>query len=207
MLTARDKIEFHSLEAPPDDGLSRTLSKLYDKVQDGPFFGRRENVQERGSDRSGTMAWIPLTAAGSRLGGLYVNIGKRRFSEAEMEFLTMIGIIGANALASILASENLPPQKRRKKFHYKDIVGVSREIEEVCAQIEIAAGNPATVLIEGESGTGKELVARAIHDDSARRAGPMVTVDCGSIPETLIESEMFGSRRDHSREPRWTAGA
>ena len=195
MLTARDKIEFHALEAPPDDGLSRTLSKLYDKVQDGPFFGRRENVQERGSDRSGTMAWIPLTAAGSRLGGLYVNIGKRRFSEAEMEFLTMIGIIAANALASILASDHLPRQKRRKRFHYKDIVGVSREIEEVCAQIEIAAGNPATVLIEGESGTGKELVARAIHDHSARRAGPMVTVDCGSIPETLIESEMFGSRR------------
>ncbi len=195
MLTARDKIEFHALEAASDDSLSKTLPKLYDKVQDGPFFGRAQKVSERGSDRSGTMAWIPLTSAGSRLGGLYVNIGKRRFTEAEMEFLTMIGIIGANALASILASDHLPSQKRGKRSHYKGIVGVSREIEEVCAQIEIAAGSPATVLIEGESGTGKELVARAIHEHSARRAGPMVTVDCGSIPETLIESEIFGSRR------------
>ena len=195
MLTGRDKIEFHTEEAALDEGLSETLSKLYDKRQDGPFFGRGENLQDRGSGRSGTIAWIPLTSAGSRLGGLYINIGTRRFTETEIEFLTMIGIIGANALASILASDHLPSRKRGKKSHYNGIVGVSREIEEVCAQIEIAAGSPATVLIEGESGTGKELVARAIHEHSSRRAEPMVIVDCGAIPETLIESEIFGSRR------------
>ena len=194
VLRARDKIEFHA-EAPLDDSLSKTLSKLYDKIQDGPFFGRGENVQDRAFAGSGTMAWIPLTSAGSRLGGLYINIGTKRFTETEIEFLTMIGVIGANALASILASDHLPSRKRGKRYHYKGIVGVSREIEEVCVQIEIAAGSPATVLIEGESGTGKELVARAIHENSSRRAAPMVTVDCGAIPETLIESEIFGSRR------------
>jgi len=68
-------------------------------------------------------------------------------------------------------------------------------IREVYSHIEIAAGNTATVLIEGESGTGKELVAKAIHQASARAKGPFIAVDCGTIPETLIEAELFGAKR------------
>ena len=62
MLTARGKIEFHAEEDALDSSLSKTLSKLYDKIQDGPFFGRGEDVQDRDSDRTGTIAWIPLTS-------------------------------------------------------------------------------------------------------------------------------------------------
>jgi two-component system response regulator PilR (NtrC family) len=68
-------------------------------------------------------------------------------------------------------------------------------MREVFDLIDAAAGNTATVLIEGESGTGKELVAKAIHQKSSRAGGPFVPVDCGAIPDTLIESELFGSRK------------
>jgi transcriptional regulator with PAS, ATPase and Fis domain len=60
----------------------------------------------------------------------------------------------------------------------------------------MAATSNAPVLIEGESGTGKELVARAIHKNSSRSHVPLITVNCGAFPDTLIKSELFGSRRD-----------
>ena len=65
-------------------------------------------------------------------------------------------------------------------------------MEEVVQQIRRVADSPLTVLIQGETGTGKDLVARAIHQLSARRDKPFVAVDCGAIPDTLIESELFG---------------
>jgi transcriptional regulator with GAF, ATPase, and Fis domain len=65
-------------------------------------------------------------------------------------------------------------------------------MEEVVRQIQRVADSPLTVLIQGETGTGKDLVARAIHQLSARRDKPFVAVDCGAIPDTLIESELFG---------------
>jgi two-component system nitrogen regulation response regulator GlnG len=72
------------------------------------------------------------------------------------------------------------------------MTGSSGRMEKVIQQIRQVAHSPLTVLVEGETGTGKELVARAIHQLSARREQPFVAVDCGAIPETLIESELFG---------------
>src|SRR5262249_28369552 len=72
------------------------------------------------------------------------------------------------------------------------IVGESEALQAVLQQIELVADTDATVLITGESGTGKELVGRAIHERSHRRKGPLVRVNCASIPESLFESELFG---------------
>jgi DNA-binding NtrC family response regulator len=72
------------------------------------------------------------------------------------------------------------------------MVGESVALRKVLQQVELVADTDATVLITGESGTGKELVARAIHERSRRCRGPLVTVNCGAIPDTLFESEFFG---------------
>lgn len=75
------------------------------------------------------------------------------------------------------------------------IVGTSRALAAVLDQADAVANTEATVLILGETGVGKELIARRIHDRSAHQAGPLVTVNCASIPHDLFESEMFGHVR------------
>jgi len=95
-----------------------------------------------------------------------------------------------NALA--LSSSPLPPAGVRS---LQRIVGSAPSIVQIKSRIEKVATSMAPVLIMGESGTGKELVARAVHECSHRAAGPFVAVNCGAIPENLIEAEFFGARK------------
>jgi two-component system NtrC family response regulator len=85
--------------------------------------------------------------------------------------------------------------EREEEFGHYGIVGRSRATLEVISAIERVARARSTVLITGETGTGKELVARAIHDRSPQRAMPLIKVNCAAIPETLLESELFGHAR------------
>jgi DNA-binding NtrC family response regulator len=78
---------------------------------------------------------------------------------------------------------------------FERIVGRSPAMRRVYETVRQVAPSMATVLVSGESGTGKELVARAIHNRSARKGGPFVTLNCGALPETLLESELFGYER------------
>jgi DNA-binding NtrC family response regulator len=80
-------------------------------------------------------------------------------------------------------------------FDHYGIVGRSRAMQDVIERAELVSESKSTVLITGETGTGKELVARAIHDRSAQRAMPLIKVNCAAIPETLLESELFGHVR------------
>src|SRR6187397_399755 len=75
------------------------------------------------------------------------------------------------------------------------IVGKSSRLKELISTIDRIARSPTTVLITGESGTGKELLVAALHDASPRKQAPLITVNCGAIPESLIESELFGHTR------------
>lgn len=85
--------------------------------------------------------------------------------------------------------------ERDEHFHHYGIVGRSRGIQEVVRTARLVAESRSTVLITGETGTGKELVARAIHNWSRQREMPLVRVNCAALPETLIESELFGHVR------------
>jgi DNA-binding NtrC family response regulator len=84
---------------------------------------------------------------------------------------------------------------RRRLQEHTGILGESPAIQEVLVKIEQMAPVSSTVLIEGESGTGKELVAQAIHHLSPRREGPFIAVNCAALPETLLESELFGHEK------------
>ena len=81
------------------------------------------------------------------------------------------------------------------RFSFENIIGSTPPMKALFDSMELAAPAASTVLIFGETGTGKELVARAIHYNSPRKEGPFVTVNCGAIPETLMEAELFGYRR------------
>ncbi len=92
-----------------------------------------------------------------------------------------------------LVKENLLLRKRlSERRGYENIVGRSAAMQNVFQLIETVADTNATVLITGETGTGKELVARAVHANSSRRYSPFIAVSCGALPETLLESELFG---------------
>lgn len=95
-----------------------------------------------------------------------------------------------------LTEENVQlKEKLSELIHFDEIIGESAEIQRVLELVQTVAETDSTVLIRGESGTGKELIARAIHSHGKQRYFPIVAVNCGSIPETLLESELFGHER------------
>jgi two-component system response regulator AtoC len=83
----------------------------------------------------------------------------------------------------------------RKEHRFEDILAKSQKMQDIFRTISKIAEYKTTVLVAGESGVGKELVARAIHHRSSRRGGPFVAVNCGAIPENLLESELFGHKK------------
>jgi DNA-binding NtrC family response regulator len=89
-------------------------------------------------------------------------------------------------------SRRFPEETAGAPRPIEGMVGHSDALRRVLSEVDLVADTDATVLVTGESGTGKELVARAIHERSRRRQGPMVRVNCAAIPETLFESELFG---------------
>src|SRR5205814_1352857 len=96
-------------------------------------------------------------------------------------------------IRDIERSHEETPASGRKRYHR--LVGESEPMRRVFALVQRVAGTDANVLVVGENGTGKELVAHAIHQASGRRAGPFVPINCGAIPEQLLESELFGHER------------
>ncbi|UCF65336.1 MAG: sigma-54-dependent Fis family transcriptional regulator [bacterium] len=95
-----------------------------------------------------------------------------------------------------LISENIDlKEKLQQTYRFKNIIGVSGKMQEIFKKILKVANTEATVLIRGESGTGKELIARAIHYESSRASKNLVEINCASIPETLLESELFGHEK------------
>jgi DNA-binding NtrC family response regulator len=105
------------------------------------------------------------------------------------------------AVGRAIEDRRLREENRRLKaavverYGFDNIVGRSPAMQRVFEQVRAVAEADAAILLIGESGTGKELVARAIHHNSARRDGPFVAVNCAAIPETLLESELFGHER------------
>jgi transcriptional regulator with PAS, ATPase and Fis domain len=120
-------------------------------------------------------------------------IDGRRVRDIDLSPATRIRVGSSTVLVDIGGAPQALTLSDRATFG--EVVGASVEMRRVFAVLERVAPSTATVLILGETGTGKEIVARAIHDASPRRDEPFVTLDCGAIPESLIESELFGHVR------------
>ena len=107
----------------------------------------------------------------------------------------LLALTKAEERESLRRENRALKQAIRKEQTFHGILGKSEAIEKVFATIGKVADYKTTVLIQGESGTGKELVARALHDGGPRKNKPFVPLNCGAIPETLLESELFGHKR------------
>jgi DNA-binding NtrC family response regulator/tetratricopeptide (TPR) repeat protein len=169
--------------------LSERIQLIRSHARNRVYF---ESLDQKGKQPIG---WIPMKSE-TYEGGIYLGYRPHEtpFTEKEIELLTMMGTIASSALKR-LETRQAYEEESRNIFEFHGILGASKSIKEVYSQIQMASGNTATVLIEGESGTGKELVARAIHAAGTRAKEPFIAVDCGAIPEGLIEAELFGAKK------------
>ena len=123
-------------------------------------------------------------------------LGVEDFLEKPFEIDELLALANRSVRSQRLRTEKqYLISERDAEFNHYGIVGRSRAMQEVIRRAELVAETKSTVLITGETGTGKEMVARLIHHRSAQREMPLIKVNCAAIPETLLESELFGHVR------------
>jgi two-component system, NtrC family, response regulator HydG len=140
---------------------------------------------------------VPVRAEeGAPLGALHVYKSGRFFNERELRFCEVVAGYAANGLARLRLCRSLEAENTRlrggRSSGPEKIIGGSKAMQQLYETIHRAARCRSTVLIHGESGSGKELVALELHRLSARCNGPLVVANCGALPPTLLESELFG---------------
>jgi Nif-specific regulatory protein len=172
-----------------------------------PVFANARNggpASERGGESERSFVCVPLLLNRRAAGVLCIELRFKaeRDYERTGKFFGVIASMIAHAIKvqklleadrERLVQENVRLQgELRERYDFSHILGTSRAMHEVCEQMMQVARTNTTVLIRGESGTGKELIAQAIHYNSQRSAKPFVKVSCAALPDTLIESELFG---------------
>jgi len=145
---------------------------------------------------------VPLAVRGERIGAVYVDSrGAGSFQPEDLLFLSSFAHLAAIAIENArllerLRQENLHLRKEvETRYRFENLIGTSGAMRQVFETMEKVVRTPASVLIAGETGTGKELIARALHYHGPRAERRFVAVDCGALPENLLESELFGHKR------------
>jgi Nif-specific regulatory protein len=175
------------------------------QVSKEPLFLNRTRRRRGGEEES--FLCVPVKDRRKTIGALSVTypFKQQRPFDDELKLLTITASMIAQSLRlgqlveqekAQLQDENAHLKRElQEKYDFRNIIGTSKEMREVYEQIAQVAHTSTTVLIRGESGTGKELVAHAIHYNSPRASKPFVKVNCAALPESLIESELFGHEK------------
>jgi transcriptional regulator with GAF, ATPase, and Fis domain len=159
-------------------------------------FGSSESVIAM---KLSSVMCVPLVSQGEVLGALYVGNDrvKHLFDRGQLELLSIFASQAALILQNAMLLNALRADKAKlvAELHDKqfgEIIGGCPSMLEVFRKLQKVASTDISVLVTGETGTGKELIAKEIHRRSHRESGPFVAINCGAIPESLIESELFG---------------
>lgn len=179
------------------------------QISDEPLFLNRTRSRSSAQQQKSSFLCVPILAKQHSIGALSVDRsyeqGFGSESERDLRFLTIVSGLIAETVQRIqqvneekdaLRQENFKLRRElSSKNRIEEIIGNSSRMQEVFDMMHRVANSSATVLLRGESGTGKTLVAKALHHNSSRAAGPFVAVNCSALPETLLESELFGHER------------
>ncbi len=146
---------------------------------------------------------VPIRTKGDIIGVLVLHnaAAPPDFTDRDLHLVNIIAsqcgpvLENARLLRELQEENRLLKREVERRYAFEEIIGRSPAMERVFALLEKVIPTDARVLIQGESGTGKELVARAIHYNGPRKKGRFVAVDCGALPENLLESELFGHVR------------
>lgn len=208
------------LEIAESTGLGPAEFRRFEKIADNPQFRAvfesdspaSISIRELPSDAASVFSdaaeviAVPAAGGGNRLGILIAAVsGSFQRSDDLPDLLSLFGSMIAQAYRIEYAvrgeRERLREENQhlklelKEKYDFSHIIGTSNAMKLVYEQVTQVARSNATVLLRGESGTGKELIANAIHYNSLRSKKPFVKVNCAALPESLIESELFGHEK------------
>ena len=176
-------------------------------ISKDPRFLYRTRSRKQSKDKKIAFFCVPIKLEGKTIGALSVDkqVGSKDDFQNSIRLLNIIATMMAQAVKlnklvesdrKKLRDENVRlRQELKERFNIYNMVGSSNAMQDVYRLIEQVADSNATVLIRGDSGTGKDLVAHAIHYCSPRADKPFVKVNCTAMPETLLESELFGHEK------------
>ncbi len=172
------------------------------------FLNRTGALDSINGDAAAAFIGVPIKVGRESTGVLSIVRGvdkQVRSFDKDCRFLAMVANLIGQTVAlhrtvtadrDKLVQEKTRLQKELKgKFSIENVIGISPQMQKVFAEVHQAAPGRASVLLRGESGTGKEAIARAIHQQSIRKEGPFIKVNCAALSETLLESELFGHEK------------